>query len=195
MDNLIGVVLCGGESKRMGSDKGLMKIDGVTWAQHIAAKLSAFNIPVYISINGLQFELYNEIFPSEQLIKDHIDIKGPLKGLLSVHEKFPSKDILLMACDLIDMDEQTLKSLIEIYHTNKQFDFFAYQHNQFTEPFCAIYTSKGLKPVLQKAAMHTLEKFSFQNVLDEGNTKRIPVENKASFKNLNTIPGHHKNDA
>ena len=194
MDNLIGVVLCGGESKRMGADKGLIKTNDTTWAQLIAAKLSVFNIPVIISINHQQLELYNEIFPQEQLVIDHVDIKGPLKGLLSVHEKFPSKDILLMACDLIDMDQSTLKNLIETYHTNQQFDFFVYKNNDFTEPFCAIYTSKGLKPVLQKAMVHALEKFSFQNVLEEGNTKKISVENTASFRNHNSIPGHHRSD-
>ena len=37
MKDILGVVLCGGKSKRMGSDKGLKKIDDKTWAEHIAA--------------------------------------------------------------------------------------------------------------------------------------------------------------
>jgi molybdenum cofactor guanylyltransferase len=187
---MVGVVLCGGESKRMGSDKGLMENNGETWAGQIAGKLLSLNLPVVVSINEQQQELYSKLFSPEQLIVDNIDIKGPLKGLLSVHLQYPETDILLMACDLIDMDEPTLKNLIDQYRTNAGFDFFVY-HENFAEPFCAIYTSRGLKPVLEKAQLHSLMKFSFQSILDEGNTLRIPIINKSSFRNYNTIPGHH----
>lgn len=192
MENLLGVVLCGGESKRMGSDKGLMVADGKTWAEHIAEKLTVLNIPVVVSINEQQQDLYSQIFSQAQLIVDNVDINGPLKGLLSVHQQFPSNDIVLMACDLMDMDQSTLHNLIKHYSDKQhgEFDFYVY-HEDFAEPFCAIYTARGLRPVLEKARMHALLKFSFQNLLEEGNTFRIPTYNKSAFKNYNTIPGHH----
>jgi molybdopterin-guanine dinucleotide biosynthesis protein A len=191
MENFLGVVLCGGESSRMGSDKGLLQTNGETWAEHIAAKLTAQGIPAVISINEQQQESYRNIFSPEQLVIDSVDIKGPLRGLLSVHQQYPSKNILLMACDLIDMDETTLKNLIDRYRNNGAFDFYVY-HKDFAEPFCAIYTERGLRPVLEKARMHSLLKFSFQNLLDEGKTFRIGEYDKSSFKNYNTIPGHHQ---
>jgi len=191
MKNILGVVLCGGESKRMGSDKGLMEINGNTWAQEVAGKLHLLPIPVVVSINEQQQQSYSKLFSAEQLVIDNINISGPLKGLLTVHLKYPENDILLMACDLIDMDNLTLKNLINQYHDNDGFDFFVY-HENFAEPFCAIYTSRGLRPVLEKAQLHSLDKFSFQSVLDEGKTFRIPLTNKSVFKNYNTIPGHHQ---
>jgi molybdopterin-guanine dinucleotide biosynthesis protein A len=190
-ENLLGVVLCGGESKRMGSDKGLIRINDSSWAEHVAQKLVALHIPVVISINEQQKSSYNSIFPGVQLVIDNIDIKGPLRGLLSVHEKYPTKDILLMACDLIDMNQQMFTTLIETYKANNAFDYYVYQ-NDFPEPFCAIYTARGLKAVFRQASLHSLKKFSFQNLLQEGNTFKIQTTDKSSFKNYNTIPGHHQ---
>jgi len=190
MENLLGVILCGGESKRMGSDKGLIEKDGETWAGLAARKLLSLPIPVVVSINEQQHELYSKLFSPDNLIIDSIDIKGPLTGLLSVHEQYPERDIFLMACDLVDMDEATISNLIDQYKSASDFDFFVYQEN-FAEPFCAIYTSRGLKPVLEKAKAHSLIKFSFQTILDEGKTLRIPITRKSSFRNYNTIPGHH----
>ena len=190
LDKLLGVVLCGGESKRMGSDKGLSEKNGKTWVKIIAEKLVSLNIPVVVSINEQQSESYSRLFSPNELIVDNIDIHGPLKGLLSVHRVYSNKDILLMACDIIDMDNQTLTHLIDQYNS-QDFEFFVYQEN-YAEPFCAIYTSQGLKPVLEQARNHSLSTFSFQTILDKGKTLRIPITTKSSFRNYNTIPGHHR---
>ena len=190
LDKLLGVILCGGESKRMGSDKGLLQKDGKAWVEIIAEKLASLAIPVVVSINEQQRESYSSLFPLKDLIVDSIDIQGPLKGLLSVHQAYPDSDILLMACDLIDMDHQTLTHLIDEYNS-QNFDFFVY-HENYAEPFCAIYTSRGLTPVFHRAKEHSLSKFSFQTILEEGKTLRLPITKTSSFRNYNTIPGHHR---
>lgn len=191
MGNLLGVVLCGGESKRMGTDKGLIEKNGKTWAQVIGDKLQSAGLEVLYSINAQQLHAYQSYIPPDRLIIDNIEIHGPLKGLLSVHETHSDRDILLMACDLIEMDEKTLSVLIEHYQSNATSDFVVYQH-EFAEPFCAIYTSRGLQPVLDRARKHQLAKFSFQSIFEDGNTSRLPVLNSRSFNNYNTIPGHHR---
>ncbi len=61
-ENIIAVVLCGGESKRMGQDKGLIPIDSITWAEHMAKKLTAIGLPVVISIKHSQRDDYLSIF-------------------------------------------------------------------------------------------------------------------------------------
>ena len=190
VNKLLGVILCGGESKRMGSDKGLLQKDGQTWVKIIAGKLASLAIPVVVSINEQQLESYSSLFSSKDLIVDSINIQGPLKGLLSVHQAYPDSDLLLMACDLIDMDNQTLTHLIDEYNS-QNFDFLVY-HENYAEPFCAIYSSRGLKPVFEKAKEHSLSKFSFQTILNEGKTLRIPITETSSFRNYNTIPGHHR---
>ena len=47
MKDILGVLLCGGKSKRIGSDKGLKKIDDKTWAEPIAALFIQLDIPLW----------------------------------------------------------------------------------------------------------------------------------------------------
>jgi molybdopterin-guanine dinucleotide biosynthesis protein A len=53
------------------------------------------------------------------------------------------------------------------------------------EPFCAIYTSTGLKPIKDLVDIHALQNFSFQHVLHAGKTKCIDIVDNSSFKNFN----------
>lgn len=187
MENLIGVVLCGGQSKRMGRDKGLLDLDGKSWALCIAEKLKKANLPIVISINEKQQETYEKIFPDIPLIVDQLPIDGPLDGLLSIHRNFPEKDILLMACDLIDMQQETILSLIHSYKENPAFEYYVYVQQGFTQPFCAIYTAKGLAQVYKRFEENSLNKYSLHDRFESGNTLYIPVANDESFKNYNKL--------
>ena len=182
--SLLGVVLCGGESKRMGSDKGLLQLNGATWAEHIANKLKAQGLPVVFSINPSQQAAYSGVFLSEELIVDELPMHGPLNGLLTAHQKFRQKDILLLACDLVEMDDSTLIDLIEAYE-KKEAEYFAFEENNFFQPLCAIYTSKGLSSLFQKVKSGILANYSFQHILNNSNTWRLHAASQNAFNNYN----------
>jgi molybdenum cofactor guanylyltransferase len=182
--NLLGVVLCGGESKRMGSDKGLLHLHGATWAEHIAGKLRAHGLPVVVSINSLQQAAYSKVFLSEELIVDELPMHGPLNGLLTVHHKFEQKDILLLACDLIEMDDSTLSQLIEAYEKNDA-EYFAFEQDNFFQPLSAIYTSKALSSLSQRLKSGSLANYSFQHILNNSNTFRLHAASQKAFNNYN----------
>jgi molybdenum cofactor guanylyltransferase len=183
--NLLGVVLCGGESKRMGSDKGLLHLNGKTWAEHIADKLKQQNLPVVISINEKQSAAYKNVFAEKDLIVDQLPMHGPLNGLLTVHQKFPVKDILLMACDLIDMNAAILQELIIIYENN-QAEYFAYEENNFFQPLCAIYTATALGSLQERLTNGSLANYSFQYILNNSNTFRLHTSEAKAFANYNS---------
>ena len=183
--NLLAVVLCGGESKRMGSDKGLLQVNGITWTEQIVKKLNEVDLPVIISINEKQQEAYGKIFREKELVVDQLPMHGPLNGLLTVHQQYPQKDILLMACDLIDMDKSILEELINSYEKNEA-DYFAYEENNFFQPLCAIYSCTALKSLLGRLMSGSLANYSFQYILNNSKTFRLYALLKGAFANHNT---------
>ena len=183
--NLLAVVLCGGESKRMGSDKGLLQLNGKTWAEHVVQQLKEEGLRVVISINETQQESYSKIFKKEELVVDQLPMHGPLNGLLTAHQQNLQKDILLIACDLIDMDKSILEELINSYEKNEA-DYFAYEENNFFQPLCAIYTSTGLQSLLHRVMSGSLPNYSFQYILNNSNTHRLYSSFKKAFANHNT---------
>jgi molybdopterin-guanine dinucleotide biosynthesis protein A len=163
--------MCGGLSLRMGTDKGLIPIGNICWSAFMVQKLLAVNLPFCISINASQVASYSPFFSEEQLVIDSMAIGGPLNGLLSVHHKYPDNNLLLLACDMINMQQETLSRLIKTFNDEPDHDFYVYQHGAFAEPFCGIYTSDGLKKVLQN-----------------GITRRLAIVEPESFNNYNTLP-------
>jgi molybdopterin-guanine dinucleotide biosynthesis protein A len=178
MAALLGVILCGGESRRMGRDKGLIQKDGIPWARHMADKLTPHNLPVVFSVNSWQWDQYTLALPGANLVTDGEIADGPLKGLLSVHEQFPDKDIILLGCDMLDMDSQTIGRLIE-EHAKGGYDFYAYVDKGFFQPLCGIYTSSGLNDGIKY--------ISLQQILRQGNTKSLVILNNEAFRNYNTL--------
>lgn len=186
MENLLGLVLSGGKSERMGSDKGLLPIRNSNWATHVAALFKELKMPFMLSINSGQRKEYSTFFPPGQLqIDSKIPVKGPLKGLLTGHLNLPEKDLFLMACDMIDMEKTIVQQLIEIYQENKAYDYFVYQHLGLIEPFCGIYTSRGLKRIVQQMNENSLPGYSLQGILATGPTLKIPISDNRCFKNYN----------
>lgn len=185
---ILGVVLCGGESKRMGSDKGLLPINETTWAQATASKLTSLDIPVVISVNEKQQASYSRIFPTETLITDQNYARGPLNGILSVHEKYPDQNLLLVACDMMDMDHQTLRNLKDAFYHYPGFDFYVYGSDYLIEPLCAIYSARTLSIILNKVTSNEITSFALHKLISAFNFKTIAVPDKKAFANYNSNP-------
>ena len=185
-NNLLGVVLCGGESRRMGRDKGLLLKDGITWARVMADKLVNLGLEVVFSVNAGQVEHYNLQMPGAILVVDEIAIGGPLNGLLSVHTLFPDKDILLLACDMLDMDEATIAALLEVWHTGTD-EFYAFAEGGIFQPLCSIYTAAALAAPHTAALMGRPLVISLQQLLRKGKTKSLVPLRSEAFRNYNTL--------
>ena len=185
---MLGIVLCGGQSTRMGADKGLLKLHANTWAQTAVDKLELLQLPVYISINARQYPAYSSIFPEEKLITDDdiLNVRGPLCGVLSAHLRHPAEDLLVLACDMPLMETELLKELVTQAHQSTA-DAVLFSTNQEPEPLCGIYSAKGLKSILQLHHDGKLTRNSMKFMIEHLESKILPTpENKKHcFRNFN----------
>lgn len=168
---MTGVVLCGGESSRMGNDKGMIKIQDKNWAEIMANNFEKLSIPFVVSINNEQQKNYGLIFKNEKLILDQINInvKGPLLGLLSVHKQIPNEDLFVVACDMIDMDLPPLIHLQTAFVALNNYNAYLFETNKEIQPLCAIYTAKMLKQISNQLFNGELKRYSLKFILNSYN--------------------------
>lgn len=186
---MLGIILCGGQSSRMGSDKGLLKLEANTWAQTAIDKMAALNIPIKISVNSKQYPDYESVFPAIDLITDDttLALKGPLLGVLSSHLKFPHEDLFILACDMPLLEPSILNILYTVYQQEPSFTAFVFTNEGEPEPLCGIYKSKGLSIILDMLVSGQLSKHSMKFMLEHLDTITIPAtdEQKKFFRNFN----------
>lgn len=186
---MYGLVLCGGESSRMGSDKGLLLHEEKCWALIAADKLATLQVPVKVSVNKNQLAAYKKIFSATELIVDdeQLLIKGPLLGLLSCHLAFPNENLFVLACDMLNMDVYFLQSLHKKYQQQK-FDAYIFMNEGEEEPLCGIYTARALSLVLDMYKTKKLHKYSMKFVLSQLNICTIELSDgeKKNFQNFNS---------
>lgn len=171
----------------MGTDKGMLMKEGYTWAEYMEAKLTLLNLKTYISINSSQFIEYGRFFSPKALIPDQVDVRGPLCGLLSAHLRFPKKDIIVVPCDMVDLDTSLLQRLLNIRRQIVHADAYLYGQTGFTEPLCAIYTASGLRKLCVAYDGGNSTDFSVRRATESLNTVYLPLpESTLDFRNYNT---------
>lgn len=185
MKHLIyGLVLVGGKSQRMGSDKALLRYgDQGTQLERTSALLNTVCERVFVS----QREEQNFACPADtQPIFDSIEnIKGPLCGILSALAAQPQAHWLVLACDLPFLNEQTLEKLITTFQT-KAPQLTAYQstHDGLPEPLCAIYPSGSDTDLLMLS--QELGKSCPRKLLIIKKARLIQQDDPRSLDNINT---------
>ncbi|MBB6501791.1 molybdenum cofactor guanylyltransferase [Pedobacter cryoconitis] len=187
---MIGVILSGGQSVRMGKDKGLLQYRQQTWVQQAFNKLSSLQIPVIVSVNTQQLSSYQSIFPTHLLVTDNpaLSIGGPLRGILTIHLLYPDEDLFILACDMINMQPDLLTYIFKEYQDNPT-DALVLIKDKHPEPLCSIYSAKALSRIYTLFTNQELHKHSMKYALDQLKPSYLPVAEKWTgyFNNYNTL--------
>lgn len=138
---LFGLILAGGKSTRMGSDKGLLEYHGKPQREYLFDLASKFCDQVFYSIREEQ----GQEFDSKPVIIDQNHYRGPFNGMQSAHEVFPDVAWLVLACDLPLLDAGTIQALIAQRDTAKMATSFATQKTKLPEPLVTIWEPHALQ--------------------------------------------------
>lgn len=141
---LNGLVLAGGKSKRMGTDKDLIKWHGKEQRYYTADLLNSFCEEVFISCRP---EQANNIAVTYKPLSDTFLNMGPLGGILSALRSQRDKAWLVIACDLPLVNEKVLQHLIENRDTSKMATTYKSPFDGLPEPLITIWEPAGY-PVL-----------------------------------------------
>ena len=184
--NIWGLVLSGGMSKRMGQDKALIEIDGNTQLNKTYTLLQNHLPEVFVSSRADQSadnerKKYNQIY-------DLYNNIGPLAGIVSAMHEHPEVDWLVVACDLMNLDDKTIDYLIENYHPNDKIIAYKSEYNGLPEPLCAIYSASA-KPLLDESMNRKV--ICPRKILINANAKRLTQPNPSALENFNTPEDLH----
>lgn len=104
MDNIVGIILNGGKSSRMGSDKSALIYQGNSLLEHAKSLFSEVGINnIYVSGNGG--------------IEDIIPDRGPLGGVYSIMQQLANnQEVVIIPVDMPLLSADILSSLILTKH-------------------------------------------------------------------------------
>ena len=177
-----GLVLAGGESRRMGRDKALLPRDGKSQLAHIAALLEEVADRVFVSTRR---EQQDEAERSQfvQIVDRYKDI-GPIAGILSAMDEYPEVDWLIVACDLPNIDTATLRHLLDNRSAEQPFTAFRSSHDGLPEPLCALYLS-GSDAIIRQFIDNDISVCP-RKILIRSDTYLIEQPNPVALDNINT---------
>lgn len=107
---VLGAVLCGGASRRMGRDKALLPIDGVAMAARVAAALREGGCDEVVAIGGDAIGLAQL---GLTFVADEFPGEGPLGGVITALAAHAgAAAVVVVACDLPALRPATVRALV-----------------------------------------------------------------------------------
>jgi len=178
--NTIALVLCGGTSTRMGSDKSMLQYYDKPQRYHVYDMLQPFAQQVFISCNAGQA---NTIEAGYQSLTDLTMYAhtGPMAALLTAFTRFPQKSILMIGCDypflsvseLINFSTCCTDAPISFYNNEKE----------LYDPLLAWYPATASETIQE---MHAAAHFSLQEFLQESRAAKYYPANKHCSTSVDT---------
>ena len=174
---VLGCILIGGKSSRMGRPKQLLVKNGKTWLQRSAATLARVCQSVVVAGQG---EMGECLLPQ---IPDVPGCRGPLAGLLAVMRWQPWATVLACACDLPEMTEEALHWLLN----QRAPGAWAVipKVGDYHEPLLALYDFR-IRPALEAMARQDRRRLSCLVDVEGVRVVSPPPVLIGSWRNVNT---------
>ena len=158
-----GIIMSGGKSSRMGTDKGLMVFKGKQLVEYPIELLHPFCSNIIISTNQSAYKKFGLT-----TVPDIYRNRGPVGGLHAALNKTDFDFNIVLACDVPFVESELFKFLLK---ESDGFDAIVPQHSGGFEPLVAVYRKKIAS--------------QFENNLLNGNYKLLQILRSSRVKFVN----------
>ncbi|MEE1156692.1 MAG: molybdenum cofactor guanylyltransferase [Methanobrevibacter sp.] len=190
------IILCGGQSRRMGRDKGSLIIKDKPMIKYILSTLNNEIDEVIIVLNDVErIDKYKKFIDSKdynytlKFAEDKIKNKGPISGILTGLENISTDYAIVFPCDNPFVTKNTIQTLFNEISENVQAVVpYHDEKNKLktSEPLHSIYNKNiipTIKDLISKDSLH------IKGVIEKIETKFVLIDNKKilkkEFRNLN----------
>ena len=190
------IILCGGQSRRMGKDKGSLIIKDKPMIKYILSTLNNEIDEVIIVLNdNKRIDKYMEFINPEdysyklKFVEDKIKNKGPISGILTGLENISSEYAIVFPCDNPFVTKNTIQTLFNEITCNIQ-AVVPYHDPEdklkTSEPLHSIY-NKNIIPLIDNLILN--DSLHIKGIIEKIDTKFVLIDNKKilkkEFRNLN----------
>ncbi len=181
-NNITGIILAGGKSSRMGSDKGLTLFNNKPLINYVIDVLQPLCEKIIISANNSEYDKFGY-----DVINDIVPDSGPMGGIYSALLHSTTDVNIVLSCDSPFVKTQTFEYLMEQYDNADI--CVPMQSSGKYEPLCGIY-KKSVIPYFKEFIENknykipmVFEIVKFQEVKITENNEFF---NFQTFRNLNS---------
>ena len=177
---LRGLVLAGGLSQRMLTDKSRLFYHAQEQRAHVAGLLGGLCQDVHISGRPEQLaDLPENLTP----LPDKFLGLGPVGGLLTAFQTDPNAAWLVVACDLPFLTADTLEFLVQHRQPGRLATAFQSPDNEFPEPLITIWEPRGYATLLR---FLSLGYSCPRKALINSDIELLTAPRPAELRNINT---------
>ena len=178
LEKATAIIMAGGGSRRMGTDKSMLQIDGMPIIQHTCEQLAGCFEQILISAN----ETEKFAFLGYQIVPDKVPEQGPLMGIASALEVSANEINFVIACDIPRIELRYVRRILSEAANSDADIIIPVTNEEKYEPLFAVYRRSALKDI-NKVLSSGGRKIS--DVFDLCKVKKVELE--AELVNLNTM--------
>ena len=172
------VILAGGKSLRMGTDKAELLIDNQIFLDKISSELSDFD-ELLVSVGSK----HNHIGTKYQTVADKYPDCGPIGGLQSALSVCTSDALLAISCD-VPLFKASLAQFVCSKMSEDYDAVIALSPEGFFHPLCAVY-KKSVADIFEKFILSG--DYKILNAYEQMKICRVPIEDfEDLLLNVNT---------
>jgi len=174
MEDITAVILAGGKSRRMKTDKALIKFNDKTLLENQIDLLNPIFNKIIISANSQKYS-----FANLQIINDEQSDLGPIGGILSVLKRVKTDYVFIISVDMPLITTDLIKHLIS---KKANYDIVLPVFNDKYEPTCAVYSRNCINTIEKQILAND---YKLKNFIEKSNTNVVKINENLEFYNKN----------